>query len=284
MSSDNNSPPVVAVFAQGAMGAGLAGRLSAHGAQVITCLEGRGAASRARAQAAGMTDVPFEAMAQADLFLSIAPPSEALGIARRLAPALTALNRPALYVDCNAVSPETVRHVAQVVEAAGAGFVDASIIGQPPAEGYDPAIYASGPEVEGFERLGGFGLRIKRLEGPVGAASALKMSYAGITKGFAAIVSMMTLAAARSGAAEALRAELAESQPGFLKTYGRQTGGMFPKAYRWVAEMQEIADFAGADAEAKALWEAVSRFYARLAEDYEGEQVEVGVLSGFGRG
>ncbi len=85
---------MVAVFAQGAMGAGLAGRFSAHGAQVITCLEGRSAASRARAQAAGMTDVPFEALAQADLFLSIAPPSEALGLARRLAPALAALQAP----------------------------------------------------------------------------------------------------------------------------------------------------------------------------------------------
>ncbi len=59
---------------------------------------------------------------------------------------------------------------------------------------------------------------------------------------------------------------------------------MFPKAGRWVAEMQEIADFAGGDPEAHAVYEAISRFYARLADDHAGEQSETGVLAGFGRG
>jgi putative dehydrogenase len=278
------SLPVVAIFAQGAMGAGLARRLVAQGVRVLTCLDGRSAASRARAAEAGMQAVAFEALAEADLFLSIAPPAEAGAIARRLAPALSGLARPAVYADCNAVSPETVRQVGQIVAAAGAAFVDASIIGLPPSADQEPVIYASGPDARRLEVLNTCGLRIKRLDGPVGAASALKMSYAGITKGFAAIMSMMTLAAARSGAAEALRAELGDSQPGFLKTFGRQTDGMFPKAYRWVAEMQEIADYAGGDPEARAIYEAVSRFYARVAEDYEGEQAETGVLTRFGRG
>ena len=37
-----------------------------------------------------------------------------------------------LYVDCNAIAPETARQVAEIVEGAGAGFVDAGIIGPPP--------------------------------------------------------------------------------------------------------------------------------------------------------
>jgi len=276
---------VVAVFAQGSMGAGLAGRLTRHGAQVLTCLDGRSASSRARAAEAGMVDAPLSALADADIILSITPPAEALAFARSLAPALAAAARPPVFADCNAISPETVRQAAHVVTATGAPFVDASIIGLPPGPDDDgPVIYASGPDAARLLPLGDHGLRIKLLQGPVGAASALKMSYAGITKGFAAIMSMMTLAAARSGAAEALRAELAISQPGFLKTYGRQTQGMFPKAYRWVAEMQEIADFASGDPEARAIYEAVSRFYGRLAEDYEGEQAETGILGGFGRG
>lgn len=58
------------------------------------------------------------------------------------------------------------------------------------------------------------GLTIKLLDGPVGAASGLKMSYAGITKGLTALAAAMMLAATRFGAASDQAAELAESQPG----------------------------------------------------------------------
>ena len=55
------------------------------------------------------------------------------------------------------------------------------------------------------------------LDGPLTAASALKMSYAGITKGFTALGAAMMLAATRGGSAEALKAELAESRPDLLR-------------------------------------------------------------------
>ena len=90
------------------------------------------------------------------------------------------------------------------------------------------------------------GLDIRVLEGPIGAASALKMSYAGITKGFTALGAAMALAATRAGAAEALHRELADSQPALLGWLTRQVPRMYPKAYRWVAEMEEIAGFIGA--------------------------------------
>ena len=86
-------------------------------------------------------------------------------------------------------------------------------------------------------RLNGFGLDTRLVDGPAGAASALKMSYAGLTKGFTALGAAMMLGAERAGCAEALRAELAESQPHFLAWLSRQVPRMYPKAYRWVAEM-----------------------------------------------
>ncbi len=64
-----------------------------------------------------------------------------------------------------------------------------------------------------FARLNDYGLIVRVLEGPLTAASALKMSYAGITKGFTALGAAMMLAASRGGSAEALKAELAESRP-----------------------------------------------------------------------
>ena len=48
-----------------------------------------------------------------------------------------------------------------------------------------------------------FGLDVRVLGGPLSAASALKMSYAGITKGTQALGAVMMLAATRAGTADA---------------------------------------------------------------------------------
>ena len=47
---------------------------------------------------------------------------------------------------------------------------------------------------------------------------------------------------------------------------------MPPKAYRWVAEMQEIAGFVADDPAARELYEGAAEFYERFAEDFERRQ------------
>lgn len=76
-----------------------------------------------------------------------------------------------------------------------------------------PAFYMSGEHAGDVAVLKDFGLDVRIVEGPVGAASALKMSYAGIVKGLAGIGSAMVVAATKAGAADALHDELALSQP-----------------------------------------------------------------------
>src|SRR5579884_1874184 len=179
----------VAIVAQGSMGSGVGKRLGERGAAVRTLLSGRSAKSVERARAAGMVPASDERalIDGADFFLSILPPDRAEALAAQLAPALTAVAKKPVYVDCNAVSPQTVERIAAAVAPAGADFVDAGIIGGPPREGYSPAIYASGPAVARTAVLRDWGLDWRAIEGPVGAASGLKMSYAGITKGVTAI-------------------------------------------------------------------------------------------------
>ncbi|HWL03931.1 MAG TPA: DUF1932 domain-containing protein [Xanthobacteraceae bacterium] len=262
--------PTVAIIAQGAMGAGVARRLHDNGLRVLTSLAGRSGASAARAAAAGMEDAPDSAIAGSDMILSIVPPSDAVALAERLAPALRAAPRKPLYVDCNAISPRTVPQVAAPVAAAGCAFVDAGIIGQPPADGYaGPVIYASGPEAGRLAVLRERGLDIRVLEGPLHAASALKMSYAGITKGMTAIATAMILAADEAGAADALRAEL-QSSFGPYPWANRQVNGMFGRAYRWVGEMEEIADFTGDNPATRDIYLAISHLYQQMAEDVAG--------------
>jgi hypothetical protein len=56
---------------------------------------------------------------------------------------------------------------------------------------------------------------------------------------------------------------------------------MPPKAYRWVAEMHEIADFVGEDPAAHELYAGAAHFYEQIAEDFAGEQKEVDALKSF---
>ncbi|MBR0652950.1 NAD(P)-dependent oxidoreductase [Roseomonas terrae] len=267
--------PVIAILSQGAMGAGVGARLHANGVRVLTCVEGRSAASAARAAKAGMEAVPEAGLAEADAFLSILPPDQAMATAERLAPIFAAAPKPPLYVDCNAISPETMTRLATLVEGHGLRVADAGIIGGPPREGYaGPFLYASGSEAPRLVTLlSGRGIDLRVIDGPIGAASALKMSYAGITKGLVAIGSAMMLAATRAGAAEALHAELAASQPALAAWFGRMVPSMYDKAYRWAGEMEEIADFTKADDAAPGIYRGARALYERLADPRGAEDV-----------
>jgi 3-hydroxyisobutyrate dehydrogenase-like beta-hydroxyacid dehydrogenase len=274
--------PVVAVIAPGAMGAPVGKRMAEHGLRVLTSLQDRSAATVARAKAAGMTAASDEEIAGADFILSILPPADALPLAQRFAPALAARNGKPVFVDCNAVSPPTVERIAAAIGPTGCPFVDAGIIGAPPRPDYGgPTFYASGPDAPRFATLGQYGLVIRVLDGPLSAASALKMSYGGITKGITAIAAAMFLAASRGGSADALFLELKESQPQLLAWFSRQIPNMYSKAYRWVDEMEEVSDFAGDNAASRHLYAAVAELYEHLARDFASGQHDVSALKDF---
>jgi 3-hydroxyisobutyrate dehydrogenase-like beta-hydroxyacid dehydrogenase len=274
--------PTVAIIAPGAMGAGVGQRLSENKVTALTSLDGRSEASAARAKEAGMVGVGDAQLSEADFILSIVPPGEAVALARRLAPTLRAANKKTVYVDCNAVSPPTAQEIADVIATTGCLFVDAGIIGPPPKPGSkNTKFYVSGPAAHDVARLNDYGLIVRVLDGPLTAASAMKMSYAGITKGFTALGAAMMLAATRGGTAEALKAELEESQAPLLAWLSRQVPSMYSKAYRWVAELDEIGGFVGRDHPEHAMFSAAARFYEEMAKDFEGENTETAALDKF---
>lgn len=176
------SAPTISVIAAGAMGAGVAKRLTQFGCTVLTNLDGRSQSTRSRAADAGMQDVPFdELVKRSDWVLSILPPSEAFDLAQRVSKASG--DRKFMFVDCNAINPESVKRIAKLFEGTSVGFVDAGITGIPPKENYNPTFYAAADDAELLDRfvsLSQYGLKISPLVGDgagVGAASALKMSY-----------------------------------------------------------------------------------------------------------
>jgi 3-hydroxyisobutyrate dehydrogenase-like beta-hydroxyacid dehydrogenase len=276
--------PIVVIIAQGEMGAGVGGRLRERGAEVRTSLRGRSAASAERTRRHGLIAVKDDAalVRGADFVLSILPPGEAVALAERLAPALAAATEKPLYVDCNAINPTTMAKVAAIVEGTGAACIDAGIIGGPPRpDAPGPKLYASGPLAARFAILRDWGLDVRVLDDRIGTASALKMAYGSLTKGLTALAVTMALGAARAGVAEALKRELADSQPALDGWLKRQLPKMPPKAYRWVAEMEEIAAHLGTDTPGGEIYEGIARLYEAIARSHAGDKRDIETLGSF---
>jgi L-threonate 2-dehydrogenase len=267
----DDSHPAVAIIGAGEMGSAIGRRLREMGARAITELKHRSTDSVQRVTAAGLEVINDDdhLVGQADFILSVVPPGVAYKVAERFrAPLSRAASKP-VFVECNAVSPATVCRIEGLLRETGCRFVDAGIIGGPPAGKAlkGPRFYASGPEAHLFAQLSRYGLDVSVLAGPVGAASGLKLSYAGLTKGLIALGTVMIGAAARAGLAEPLLAELARTQPDMLARFEHSVPGMFPKAYRWIAEMEQIAEFAGEDGAGAAIYRGVARLYEHIAAE-----------------
>lgn len=156
----------VAIIAPGAMGSAVGRRLSEHGARVLTSLTGRSIATIRRAEATGMIGADDDAIAQADVILSILPPKEALALAERFAAPLSRASHKAIFADCNAINVETVRRIAAVITPTGAAFVDGGIIGPSPGQSGGPSFYFSGQAASALAGLNDLGLNVRIMKAP----------------------------------------------------------------------------------------------------------------------
>jgi 3-hydroxyisobutyrate dehydrogenase-like beta-hydroxyacid dehydrogenase len=266
--------PTIGIIAPGAMGSAIAARLTRQGVKVLTSLEGRSPRTRERATAAGMLHADDQQLVdEANVILSIVPPTEADALAERFAAPLGRAAHAPIFVDCNAVSVSTMAGIDRLFRRTGARLVDGAIIGFPPKDDdAGPAFYFSGEAAADLSRFSDQGLDIRIIDGPIGAASALKLSYAGITKGLVAIAAAMVLAAERAGAGPALKAELASSQPQLLARFTKTLPDMYPKAYRWVEEMHAISELIGDGFPEALIYKGAAGLYGRIAADVAGDR------------
>jgi 3-hydroxyisobutyrate dehydrogenase-like beta-hydroxyacid dehydrogenase len=226
---------IVGVVHPGAMGSVVGATLLAAGHDVLWASEGRGEETAARAAAAGLRDVGGVAAlrSRAEVVLSIVPPHAAVEVAGAFS------GFDGVLVDANAVSPDTARSVEAAV---GAQFVDGGIIGPPPSRPGTTRLYLSGAEAAGIvELFEGTALEAIVVDGGIGAASALKMTYAAWTKGTAALLVAIRETARAHGVDEELLGEWAISQPRLAERHSRAVEATADKGWRWVAEMREIA-------------------------------------------
>jgi hypothetical protein len=202
---------IVGLLHPGEMGAAVGNLVDAD---VIWCSEGRSDATRERAKA--FRNVSFDELLSADVLLSVVPPHAALDVAR------STQGFGGIYVDANAISPMR----AQEIAALHPRYVDGAIIGGPD----DPQLYLS-EAVFPSARV-------------VRNPSALKMAFAAWSKGSAAMLLAIEHVARHYDVFddlpwdEELRDRLA-----------RAHRSAESKGWRWIGEMEEIADtFAAAGA------------------------------------
>jgi len=233
----------VAIISPGDMGHAVGRALVEHGLDVITCLGGRSDRTRKLAKLGRFRDLPsLEAMvAEADLVLSILPPSAALDIARLVAQAMASVGEKRPYADCNAVSPETTRRIGREISRVGADYIDGGIIGQPPGKGVPTRFFVSGERTDIVAELSGKGIDVRPIGAEIGRASAIKMCYAALTKGTNTLYTAVLVAAEVMGLTDELREEFLYSQQAAYKQMQARVPGLPADSGRWIGEMHEIA-------------------------------------------
>jgi 3-hydroxyisobutyrate dehydrogenase-like beta-hydroxyacid dehydrogenase len=234
----------VGILNPGEMGAAVGGALRENGFDVIVALEGRSNATRDRAGRYGLRDAGSmdEVIGEADIVLCIMPPEFASATANDAVAAMGRAGRTPPYVDCNAVAPETAEQIEGVVRSAGAVFIDAGIVGSPPGKTPKPTrFFTSGPEAALMDVFDGKGIAIRQCGPEIGRGSAVKMCYAGITKGTSALHAAILIAAEALGVADELCDELAYSQEGQLKRMENMTPALPAVSARYIGEMREIS-------------------------------------------
>jgi 3-hydroxyisobutyrate dehydrogenase-like beta-hydroxyacid dehydrogenase len=219
----------------GEMGAAIGEALRASGQTVLWASAGRGAVTAERADGAGLEDVGTieELSRRSDVILSVCPPHVAVDVARSVT------RFAGIYVDANAVSPATARTIAGLVGR----DVDGGIIGSPPREPGTTRFYLSGTEATSVADLFADTIVDARVvsENP-GAASALKMAFAAWTKGTSALLLAVRAVARAESVEEALLEEWRTSLPHLREQSVAAARSALGKGWRWVGEMNEIAE------------------------------------------
>ncbi|MBI2917946.1 MAG: NAD(P)-dependent oxidoreductase [Chloroflexi bacterium] len=234
----------VGLFSPGEMGSNVARVLRKQGLEVVTCLHGRSPRTRRLAAQAGLRELSSvaEVARQADLVLSIVVPAAARSVAAEVARGMTEAKRLGLlFADCNSIAPSTALAIEKTIAGAGGRFVDASIIGSAQHVEGRATFYASGPDAPEFARLAGHGLRVEVIGPKVGQASGLKMLYAGMTKGLAALSVELFVPAQALGLLDQLLDRVHATSPEIAEFMQHRLLDLPMHAARRSDEMDELA-------------------------------------------
>lgn len=237
----------IGILHPGEMGSSIAAAVLQSSQRVLWTSEGRSEESHRRAEKVDLKDAGslHELVNESCLIISVCPPE----FSQETGANVYESGFQGIYVDANAISPARSRKLGALMEKGGVRYVDGSIVGGPDFSKGLSYLYLSGPEAplvsEIFE---GSDLHVNVLDGPVGAASALKMCYAAWTKGSAALLGGILSLAQDESVIDELWEQWKVSQKELYTGAEQRVLEGTVKAWRFAGEMEEIANaFLGSD-------------------------------------
>ncbi len=233
----------ITLMSPGEMGSPIAKCIIKSGINVMSPLKNRSAQTVERAKKYGIEDsISLEnSIMNSDLIISILVPDAAEDLAKEVSNLSKKLDKEIIFADLNAISPETVKKMNSYMSGTKVKFIDGGIIGGPPEGDKIPRIYVSGQNSNLFSRLDGLGMKVIDMNGSVGDASAMKMAYASITKGYSSLLIAAVTLSIRTNNFEHLMKELEFSQKNVFNDL-KNLKSIPSKAHRWIGEMEEISN------------------------------------------
>ncbi len=224
----------------GEMGISLAVSAKNSGQEVYWCSTGRSKATIERASQYSLIAIDnFDEFCDTcEIIVSVCPPHAAVAQSQ----AVLKAGFTGIYIDANAIAPQTVGEIAMLMTASDIKFVDGGIIGMPAWKEKSTWLYLSGLQADSVAECFHKGpLETKVLGTQIGKASALKMCFAANSKGAAAMLTAILATADEFGVREALEKQWDIYNPGFSLQSKTRITSVAKKAWRFSGEMEEIA-------------------------------------------
>ena len=158
-------------------------------------------------------NTPSEMLRQSDVIFSLVTADQSLAAASS---ASMADMNGKLFFDSNSSAPQSKEAARYVVEGAGGRYVDVAVIEPVHPKLHRVPVLICGPHVgEAKATMDALGMNVEVVDGPVGRASAIKLTRSIIVKGIEALTAEMLVVARTLDVSDAVMKSLDAAYPGF---------------------------------------------------------------------
>jgi len=236
------TPTTIGIVSAGEMGQAVAVVLRGQGHRVVTTLSDRSEQTAQRCNTAGIEVLSDsgQVVHEADVFMSLVPPSAAAAIAGQYCRFADSAPNGAIYVDLNSIGPQSAIRIAERLAACGVAFVDGAINGLAKNLQTSGTLFLSGSRARDVAALFNRTLRTEILGERPGQASAMKMFLSGLSKGICALFVESALAAEHYGMLDAMTANTSRIYPQIMAIVERLLPTYAEHAARRAVEMREL--------------------------------------------
>ena len=230
----------IGILYPGEMGISIAAAAINSGHRVYWTSQGRSDKTRLRAEKHNLIEIETlpELCQASEIIFSVCPPHAAEAVAK----SVIETGFKGFYLDANAISPQRVIRIGEMMEENGVHFIDGGIIGGPAWTSNETWLYLSGRDTDKIANCFTKGpLETKIIGTEIGKASALKMCYAAYSKGTTALLSAILATAESLEVREELYQQWDKDEANFSDRVNRRVTRVTAKAWRFEGEMKEIA-------------------------------------------